>query len=123
MQVVVDALREAGYPVLDLTDNEMAKLHVRYMVGGRSMSDKHEVLYRFDFPERPGAVLNFLTHMGRHWNISLFHYRNHGADYGRVLMGIQVPPEEAAELQAFLDNVGYNYVDERENPAYALFLR
>ena len=122
-QVIVEALREAGYPVEDLTDNEMAKLHVRYMVGGRSMSEQREVLYRFEFPERPGALLNFLGHMGRHWNISLFHYRNHGGDAGRVLMGIQVPPEEDAELQAFLEEVGYPYQDERENPAYGLFLR
>ena len=120
---LLDALASGGYAALDLSDNEMAKVHVRYMVGGRSGSEQHEVLYRFDFPERPGAVLNFLTHMGRHWNISLFHYRNHGADYGRVLMGIQVPPEEGEQLQTFLREVGYNYVDETDNPAYGLFLR
>ena len=122
-QTLLEELAAGGYPTLDLSDNEMAKLHVRYMVGGRSGSDRHEVLYRFDFPERPGAMLNFLTHMGRHWNISLFHYRNHGADYGRVLMGIQVPPEEGEQLQAFLREVGYSYVDESANPAYDLFLR
>ena len=124
-QVLLAALAEHGYPALDLSDNEMAKLHVRYMVGGRSGSARHEVLYRFDFPERPGAVMNFLIHMerGRNWNISLFHYRNHGADYGRVLMGIQVPPEQARDFDEFLREVGYSYVEETANPAYALFLQ
>jgi len=94
---LVGRLRARGYPVLDMSDDEMAKIHVRYMVGGRARGAPDEVLYRFDFPERPGALLRFLTHMGEHWNISLFHYRNHGADYGRVLMGLQVPPEEQWE--------------------------
>ncbi len=116
-------LAQRGYPTLDMSDNEMAKIHVRYMVGGRARDAANEVLYRFDFPERPGALLRFLTHMGEHWNISLFHYRNHGADYGRVLMGMQVPPEEGDALQAFLEEIGYAYADESDNPAYRLFLR
>jgi threonine dehydratase len=111
-----------GYPVLDMTDNEMAKLHIRYMVGGRAKAD-NEVLYRFEFPERPGALLNFLIHMGANWNISMFHYRNHGADYGRVLVGIQVPPDEMSQFQSFLDKLGYVYEDESNNPAYGLFLK
>ncbi|MDH5360009.1 MAG: threonine ammonia-lyase, biosynthetic, partial [Gammaproteobacteria bacterium] len=101
---------------------EMAKLHIRYMVGGRATAD-HEVLYRFEFPERPGALLNFLTHMGANWNISMFHYRNHGADYGRVLVGIQVPVGEMDKFQGFLDALGYGYEDESTNPAYGLFLK
>src|SRR5690606_10122855 len=90
-EALIGKLRGLGYPILDLTDNEMAKLHIRYMVGGHAPTQVDEILYRFEFPERPGALLNFLTHMGRHWNISLFHYRNHGAAYGRVLVGMQVP--------------------------------
>jgi threonine dehydratase len=120
---LIDSLTGHGYPVLDLSDNEMAKIHVRYMVGGRARDAANEVLYRFDFPERPGALLRFLTHMGEHWNISLFHYRNHGADYGRVLMGLQVPSQESAGLQSFLDAIGYEYEDESANPAYRMFLR
>ncbi len=120
---LVDELTAAGYPVLDLSDNEMAKLHVRYMVGGRNPGAGTELLYRFYFPERPGALLSFLEHMGRHWNISLFHYRNHGSDYGRVLMGLQVPAGEGEAFTAFLEDVGYRYVDETSNPAYELFLR
>ena len=113
-----------GYPVLDLTDNEMAKLHVRYMVGGHAPRALDEVLYRFDFPERPGALMHFLTRMGRRpWNISMFHYRNHGAAYGRVLIGLQVPEGERGDFQSFLDEVGYEYREETENPAYRLFLR
>jgi len=121
--VLVAKLRERGYPVLDMSDDEMAKTHVRHMVGGRARGAPDEVLYRFDFPERPGALLRFLTHMGEHWNISLFHYRNHGADYGRVLMGLQVPPEEQGGLQPFLDEIGYAYEEESANPAYRMFLR
>lgn len=119
---LVDQLNAHGLKALDLTDNEMAKSHIRYMVGGRAPQVTHELLYRFEFPERPGALLNFLTHMGRGWNISLFHYRNHGADYGRVLVGMQVPPEDEAAFQAFLAELGYDYADERDNPAYKLFL-
>jgi len=121
---LVDALNGDGYPVLDLTDNEMAKLHVRYMVGGHAPRDLDEVLYRFDFPERPGALMHFLSRMGaRPWNISMFHYRNHGSAYGRVLMGLQVPEVERGDFQSFLDEVGYEYREETENPAYRLFLR
>jgi threonine dehydratase len=116
-------LRERGYPVVDMSDNEMAKLHVRYMVGGRSQEVADEVLYRFEFPERPGALLRFLTRMGQAWNISLFHYRNQGADYGRVLVGVQVPAAGRAAFQSFLDGLGYPYREETANPVYRLFLR
>ena len=121
--VLIDALRTGGYEVLDLTDDEMAKLHVRHMVGGRNASLDSERLYRFHFPERPGALLNFLDKMGQQWNISLFHYRNHGSDFGRVLAGMQVPDGESAQFQQFLVDVGYDYVDESDNAAYQLFLR
>jgi len=121
-EAIVNALRERDYPVVDMTDNEMAKLHVRYMVGGHSTSVKNEILYRFEFPERPGALLQFLSNMGGRWNISLFHYRNHGADYGRVLVGVQVPDSQKADFQAFLEELGYQYWDEQDNPAYELFL-
>ena len=104
----------------------MAKLHIRHMVGGHApeVCEKgmHELLYRFEFPERPGALMNFLTQMSAGWNISLFHYRNHGADYGRVLVGMQVPPDEMGEFRAFLKNLGYAHWDESGNPAYKLFL-
>ena len=119
---LVTGLADRGYPVVDMTDNEMAKIHVRYMVGGRSGSVGEELLYRLNFPERPGALLRFLTHMGEHWNISLFHYRNHGADFGRVLIGVQVPSNETPAFQAFLSDMGYDYVEESANPAYELFL-
>ncbi len=119
---LVDTLRAHDLPVLDLTDNEMAKLHIRHMVGGRAPQVEHEVIYRFEFPERPGALMKFLNSMSHDWNISLFHYRNHGADYGRVLAGIQVPPAEREAFQAFLDGLGYRYWNETRNPAYKLFL-
>lgn len=119
---LVRSLRANGYATLDMTDNEMAKLHIRHLVGGRAPNAMHEILYRFEFPERPGALRNFLTKMGQTWNISLFHYRNHGADFGRVLVGMQVPPQEAKEFQRFLDKLGYEYVEETNNPAYRLFL-
>jgi len=106
----------------DLSDNEMAKLHVRHLVGGHAPSATHEILYRFEFPERPGALLRFLDSMSAGWNISLFHYRNHGADYGRVLVGMQVPPSDKRDFRRFLDRLGYTYVDETANPAYRLFL-
>jgi threonine dehydratase len=115
-------LERHGIPTLDLSDNEMAKLHVRHLVGGRAAGAHDEVLYRFEFPERPGALLDFLNRIGRRWNISLFHYRNHGADYGRVLAGIQVPPTEKAQFRDFLEQLGYAYTDETRNPAYRLFL-
>ncbi len=119
---LIRGLADRGYPVVDMTDNEMAKIHIRYMVGGRSGSVGEELLYRLNFPERPGALLRFLTHMGEHWNISLFHYRNHGADFGRVLIGVQVPSNETPAFQSFLSDMGYDYVEESANPAYELFL-
>ncbi|GMQ74910.1 MAG: threonine ammonia-lyase, biosynthetic [Gammaproteobacteria bacterium] len=120
---LIRGLVDRGYPVVDMTDNEMAKIHIRYMVGGRSGCAGEEQLYRLNFPERPGALLRFLTHMGEHWNISLFHYRNHGADYGRVLIGVQVPSDETAAFQSFLSEIGYDYAEESGNPAYDLFLK
>jgi threonine dehydratase len=107
---------------LDFSDNEMAKLHVRHLVGGHASLANNELLYRFEFPERPGALMKFLNSMRSDWNISLFHYRNHGADYGRVLVGMQVPPHEMAEFRRFLAKLGYVYWDESRNPAYKLFL-
>ena len=119
---LVAGLDKHQLPVLDLSDNEMAKLHIRHLVGGRAQAE-NEVLYRFEFPERPGALMKFLNSMSHTWNISLFHYRNHGADYGRVLVGIQVPPKQKAEFQKFLDGLGYRYWNESRNPAYRLFLK
>ncbi len=121
-QGLIETLRAQGYATLDMTDNEMAKLHVRHLVGGRAPNAVNEILYRFIFPERPGALMHFLDKMGGAWNISLFHYRNHGADFGRVLIGMQVPPRDKPAFQAFLDNLGYEYVEETANPAYKLFL-
>jgi threonine dehydratase len=115
-------LAAQGYEVVNLTDNEMAKLHVRHMVGGRSAEVHDERLCRFEFPERPGALVNFLDKLANRWNISLFHYRNHGADFGRVLAAFEVPPEEEAAFQSFLQNLGYPCVPETANPAYDLFL-
>ncbi|HXN54788.1 MAG TPA: threonine ammonia-lyase, biosynthetic [Myxococcales bacterium] len=127
---VVETLRSHGLPTLDLTDDEMAKLHVRHMVGGhapRATSGpaprlENEILYRFEFPERPGALLKFLGSLSAGWNISLFHYRNHGADYGRVLIGLQVPPRELPAFHGFLRALPYRSWEESGNPAYALFL-
>ncbi len=123
---LVESLQKHGYATLDLSDDEMAKNHVRHMVGGHApaVCDQgvRELLYRFEFPERPGALMNFLTQMSAGWNISLFHYRNHGADYGRVLVGMQVPPGEMPAFTEFLKNLGYAHWDESENPAYKLFL-
>jgi len=118
----VKLLTDAGYPVVDMTDNEMAKLHIRYMVGGHSPQLADELLFRFEFPERPGALLKFLEAIGSQWNISLFHYRNHGSDVGRVLAGIQVPKAERAELDQHLALLKYPYVEESANPAYRMFL-
>ena len=112
----------AGFPVADFSDNEMAKLHVRHMVGGRSADIQNERLFRFEFPERPGALLSFLNAIGTDWNISLFHYRNHGSDHGRVLAGIDVPADETAELESHLSKLGYVYWEESDNPAYTMFL-
>jgi threonine dehydratase len=119
---LVDKLRAAGYPVEDLTDSEIAKLHIRHMVGGRVPGLKDELLFRFQFPERPGALLQFLSSMGKRWNISLFHYRNHGADYGRVLVGVQVPRQSRKAFRASLDKLGYVFWEETDCPAYQLFL-
>ncbi|HAF00877.1 MAG TPA: threonine ammonia-lyase, biosynthetic, partial [Methylophilaceae bacterium] len=119
---LVNALQLQGLPALDLTNNEMAKLHLRHLVGGHAPQATNEVVYRFEFPEKPGALMNFLDTMGHDWNISLFHYRNHGADFGRILIGMQVPPEEKPEFEAFLKNLGYPYWNETDNPAYRLFL-
>jgi threonine dehydratase len=119
---LVQGLRDEGYPVADLTDSELAKLHIRHMVGGRVPGLEDELLYRFQFPERPGALLNFLVSMGKRWNISLFHYRNHGADYGRVLVGIQVPASSRREFRKSLDKLGYAFWEETDCPAYNLFL-
>ncbi len=119
---IIATLREAGYPVVDMSDNEMAKLHVRYMVGGHAPGIRDEILYRFQFPERPGALLKFLTGMAHGWNISLFHYRNHGSDHGRVLVGIQVPEAERPQFQQYIHALGYPFSEETANPAYRLFL-
>jgi threonine dehydratase len=119
---LTEALEAQGYGTADLSDNELAKLHVRHMVGGRSPEVEREVLCRFEFPERPGALMKFLDAVGDRWNISLFHYRNHGADPGRVLAGFEVPASDDGAFQAFLDQLGYRYERETDNPAYSLFL-
>lgn len=120
---LVELLKINNLAAVDLSDNEMAKLHVRHLVGGRAPFVANELLYRFEFPERPGALMKFLSAMNHDWNISLFHYRNHGADFGRVLVGIQVPEADLSQWQAFLEQLGYPYWDESANPAYHLFLR
>ncbi len=119
---LVTTLKKNKLPTQNFTDNEMAKLHVRHLVGGHAPSLKDEIMFRFEFPERPGALMNFLNSMNHSWNISLFHYRNHGADYGRVLVGMQVPHHDKKALRTFLDKLGYRYWDESDNPAYRLFL-
>ncbi|MFZ5523583.1 MAG: threonine ammonia-lyase, biosynthetic [Pseudomonadota bacterium] len=119
---LVEKLRHNKLATLDLSNNEMAKLHLRHLVGGHAPEVKDEIIFRFEFPERPGALMNFLNSMNHSWNISLFHYRNHGADYGRVLVGMQVPHHDKKALRKFLDTLGYRYWDESENPAYRLFL-
>jgi len=111
-----------GFKTIDLTDDELAKMHLRHMVGGRSPLANNELLYRFEFPERPGALIRFLSCMSPNWNISLFHYRNNGADYGRIAVGMQVPPDEMNAWQKFLNSLGYRYWDESTNPSYKLFL-
>jgi threonine dehydratase len=120
---IVHSLRRAGFHTSDLSNNEVAKAHVRHMVGGHSTLARHELLYRFEFPERPGALMKFLTAMNPTWNISLFHYRNHGADYGSILVGMQVPPREMGDFRRFLARLGYPASDETRNPAYRLFLK
>jgi threonine dehydratase len=128
-QQLIHDVQAAGFPCLDLSNDELSKLHLRHMVGGRlpastgeSAGHGRELLYRFEFPERPGALMRFLTSLHPNWNISIFHYRNHGADVGRIVVGVQVPPAELREWQSFLDGLGYQYVDETSNPAYRLFL-
>ncbi len=119
---LVSLLRKAGYPVLDMTENEMAKLHIRHLVGGRAPQISDERVFRFEFPERPGALMHFLTGLGQRWNISLFHYRNHGAADGRVLAGLQVPSDEYKQLEAYLNSLNYPWTEETGNEAYQLFL-
>ena len=119
---MVETFEACGFKTIDLTDDELTKLHLRHMVGGRSSLAHNELLYRFEFPERPGALMKFVASMSPNWNISVFHYRNNGADYGRIVVGMQVPPHEMEEWQAFLDTLGYRYWDESHNPAYKLFL-
>ncbi|HCJ50632.1 MAG TPA: threonine ammonia-lyase, biosynthetic, partial [Gallionella sp.] len=119
---LVEKLQTHKLPTLDLSDNEMAKLHLRHLVGGHAPKVEDEILFRFEFPDRPGALMQFLNSMSHNWNISLFHYRNHGADYGRVLVGMQVPHHDKQALKIFLDSLGYPYWDESDNPAYKLFL-
>ena len=122
IDALVSKLIKHKLPTQNFTNNEMAKLHVRHLVGGHAPGIKDEIVFRFEFPERPGALMKFLNSMNHSWNISLFHYRNHGADYGRVLVGMQVPHHDKKALKTFLDNLGYRYWDESENPAYKLFL-
>jgi threonine dehydratase len=122
-RALVAAFDKAGFPTVDLTDDELAKLHLRHLVGGSSPLAHDERLYRFEFPERPGALMRFLTSMSPNWNISLFHYRNQGADPGRVLVGLQVPPRDRVALRRFLADLGYRHWDESDNPAYRMFLR
>jgi threonine dehydratase len=117
------AFRKAGFATIDLSHDELAKAHLRHMVGGSSPLAQDELLYRFEFPERPGALMRFLDCLAPNWNISLFHYRNHGADYGRILVGIQVPKNDQKAFKHFLKTLGYPHWDESNNPAYRLFLK
>ncbi len=121
-KAIAQNFESSGFEALDLTDDELAKMHLRHMVGGKSPLSHNELLYRFEFPERPGALSNFVKAMSPAWNISLFHYRNHGADYGRIVVGMQVPPSETDQWKLFLTGLGYRYWDESKNPAYRLFL-
>ena len=121
-EALASDFRAQGFAVLDLTDDELAKLHLRHMIGGPSPLATDERLYRFEFPERPGALINFLDHLHPDWNISLFHYRNHGADHGRILVGIQVPDAELPLLQQVLATLGYPWIDDNAHPAYRLLL-
>ena len=121
MAGILQELAVSGLHGIDLTDNELAKLHVRHLMGGHAPARNERVL-RFEFPERPGALMKFLSTLHTDWNISLFHYRNHGADYGRVLVGLQVPDSDTGKFYESLDQLGYPYLDETDNPAYRLFL-
>jgi len=118
---LISQLRKANYKTVDLSDNEMAKLHVRHMVGGRAPAD-NELIYRLEFPAKPKALLEFLTAIGNQFNISMFHYRNHGADYSRVLIGLQAPPDKRTQLTRMINKLGYRAIEETNNPAYQLFL-
>ena len=122
-QSIIEDLVNKEYKVVDLTDNELAKLHIRHMVGGRSKNNQDEQIYRFQFPERPGAISSFLESMDSKWNISMFHYRNHGSAFGRVFLGLEVPLSDRKQLKSFIKNLNYNFTDENENPAYKLFLQ
>ena len=122
-QAVVTGLKKKGYDVIDMTDNEAAKLHVRHMVGGRHPEEMAELLYRFEFPERPGALMEFLSGVGSDWNITLFHYRNHGSAFGRVLVGFEASPRARGRLTKYLNRIGYRYWEEHDNPAYRMFLQ
>jgi len=121
-KLLIKTLNDAGLDAIDLTHNEVAKLHLRHLVGGHAPEAENEVIYRFEFPEKPSALLNFLERMGQNWNISLFHYRNHGSDIGRVLVGMQVPSEDQKQFEIFLSELGYPSWNETKNPAYKLFL-
>jgi len=122
-KTIAQAFQKAGFATIDLSHDELAKTHIRHMVGGSSALAKDELLYRFEFPERPGALMRFLDSLAPNWNISLFHYRNHGADYGQIQVGIQVPPKEQSAFKHFLATLGYPHWDESKNPAYRLFLK
>ena len=121
-ELAIKSIRDAGYAVFDMSDNEMAKLHVRYMIGGHGRGIANERLFRFEFPERPGALTKFLSVVGGQWNISLFHYRNHGSDYGRVLAGVQIPPQDSVDFDLHVRELKYVFVEETDNPAYRMFL-
>jgi threonine dehydratase len=120
---LIDQLKQAGYELVDLTENELAKVHIRHLAGGAEPDIPNERVYRFEFPERRGALLDFLQSVGVDWNITLFHYRNHSSDYGRVLVALQVPPDTLDDFRRHVDDLGYRYWDETANDAYALFLR
>jgi len=122
-EAVKASLIDKGFEVVDLTDNETAKLHIRYMVGGHAPQAVNERLFRFEFPERPGALLDFLKGLSRGWNISLFHYRNHGAAYGRVLVGLQLTAREVKEFRSYMAKSGYDFTEETDNQAYQLFAK
>ena len=113
---------ENGFSTIDLTHDELGKLHIRHLVGGKSVMAENELLYRFEFPERPGALMRFLNSMAPNWNISLFHYRNQGGDVARILVGLQVPAADMTAFEAFLASLGYRFWNESDNPVYKLFL-
>ena len=119
---IIHDLQQGDYPVVDLSDDEMAKLHIRYMIGGKPLKPLKERLYSFEFPEYPGALVKFLSTLGTHWNISLFNYRNHGADYGRVLCGFELRDSDLVDFSKHLEELGYQCKDETNNPAYQFFL-